>query len=34
MPEPSDLDAIQSELEWASVEFINGGDRPGVRLRK
>ena len=32
MPEPSDLEAIQSALEWAGVEFTNGG-RPGVRLR-
>jgi transcriptional regulator with XRE-family HTH domain len=32
MPEPSDLEAIQSALEWAGVEFANGG-RPGVRLR-
>ena len=33
MPEPSDLEAIQSALEWAGVEFIDG-DRLGVRLRK
>ncbi len=33
MPEPSDLDAIQSALEWAAVEFTNGG-QPGVRMRK
>jgi len=33
MPEPSDLEAIQSALEWAGVEFING-DAPGVKLRK
>jgi transcriptional regulator with XRE-family HTH domain len=32
MPEPSDLEAIQSALEWAGVEFTNGG-QPGVRLR-
>jgi hypothetical protein len=33
MPDPSDLDAIQSALEWAAVEFTNGG-QPGVRMRK
>jgi len=32
MPEPSEVEAIQSALEWAGVEFTNGG-RPGVRLR-
>jgi transcriptional regulator with XRE-family HTH domain len=33
MPEPSDLEAIQSALEWAGVEFTNG-DAPGVKLWK
>ena len=33
MPEPSDLEAIQSALEWAGVDFING-DAPSVKLRK
>ena len=33
MPEPSEVEAIQSALEWAGVEFTNGG-RPGVRLRR
>jgi transcriptional regulator with XRE-family HTH domain len=32
MPEPSDLEAIQSALEWAGVEFINGG-QPSMRMR-
>ena len=30
MPEPSDLDAIQSALEWAAVEFTNGGAAGGA----
>jgi len=30
MPEPSEVEAIKSALEWAGVEFTNGG-RPGVR---
>ena len=29
-PEPRDLDEIKSVLEWAGVEFIDGG----VKLRK
>jgi transcriptional regulator with XRE-family HTH domain len=33
MPEPGDLEAIQSALEWAGVEFTNGGQR-GVRLKE
>jgi transcriptional regulator with XRE-family HTH domain len=33
MPEPSDLEAIQSALEWAGVEFTNG-DAPGVRKKR
>ena len=33
MPEPDDLEAIQSALESAGVEFTNG-DTPGVRRRK
>jgi transcriptional regulator with XRE-family HTH domain len=33
MPEPSDLEAIQSALEWAGVIFTNG-NAPGVKLRK
>jgi hypothetical protein len=32
-PEPRDLADIQSALEWAGIEFIDG-DQPGVRLRK
>jgi len=32
MPEPRDLEEIQSALEWAGVEFTKGN--PGVRLRK
>ncbi|SDR49528.1 Helix-turn-helix [Rhizobiales bacterium GAS191] len=31
MPEPRDLEEIQSALEWVGVEFTNG-DGPGVRL--
>ena len=33
MPEPRDLEAIQSALEWAGVVFTNG-DAPGVTSRK
>jgi hypothetical protein len=33
MPEPSDLEAIQSALEWAGVIFTNG-DALGVKLRR
>jgi transcriptional regulator with XRE-family HTH domain len=33
MPELDDLEAIQSALEWAGVEFTNG-DTPGIRRRK
>ena len=32
MPEPSDLEAIQSALESAGVIFTNG-DAPSVKLR-
>jgi transcriptional regulator with XRE-family HTH domain len=32
-PEPRDLDEIKSVLEWAGVEFLDGG-QPGVRLRE
>jgi predicted transcriptional regulator len=31
---PADLKALQRALERAGVEFINGGDQSGVRLRK
>ena len=31
MPEPRDLEEIQSALEWAGVEFTKGN--PGVRRR-
>jgi transcriptional regulator with XRE-family HTH domain len=33
MPEPSDLEAIQSALEWAGVIFTNG-DALRVKLRR
>jgi len=32
-PEPRDLDEIKSVLEWAGVEFLDGG-QPGARLRE
>ncbi len=35
MPEPSDLEAIQSALEWAGVIFVEeDGHGPLVKLRK
>ena len=35
MPEPSDLEAIESALEWAGVIFVEeDGRRRTARLRK
>jgi transcriptional regulator with XRE-family HTH domain len=32
-PEPRDLAEIQSVLEWAGIEFVDGG-QPEVRLKE